>query len=188
MIGALAFHLGPDLQRRSMRNGYNQTVEDDLLAQCGWEADGYRLFDVSAFAGSSAKGWFILPNETNSLFLAKDHWEQLGGLDQGFESPGGGLANLDVWSRACSDPEGQVVMLLGEATFHQLHGGIATNSQHPPKALFKDEYQRLRGRPFSMPDAEIWFFGRVHPHALRSMGRSIELRLEAETAASAKVI
>ena len=37
---------------------YNQAIEDKLLARSGWEADGYRLFTISVFGGSSSGGWF----------------------------------------------------------------------------------------------------------------------------------
>jgi hypothetical protein len=175
VIGTLAFHLGPDLQRKSMALGYNQAVEDELLAGSGWEEDGYRLFNISVFAGSSDKGWFVLPNESNAMFLRASHWASLGGFDERFVTPGGGLVNLDTWARACEDPDAQVIMLLGEATFHQFHGGVATNSLAPPKADFKAEYLRLRGRPFVRPDAKAWYFGRPNRTVLDSMRRSLDL-------------
>ena len=74
-------------------------------------------------------------------------------------TPGGGLVNLDTWSRVCADPEAEVIMLLGEATFHQVHGGVATNALNPPQAMFHEEYVRLRGRPFEWPSRKPLFFG-----------------------------
>jgi glycosyltransferase involved in cell wall biosynthesis len=68
VVGTINFHLGPDVQMRSVRNGYNQQVEDDLLRASGWEKDGYRLFDISFFAGSSRKGWFVLPANPTRCF------------------------------------------------------------------------------------------------------------------------
>ena len=128
MIGTLAFHLGPTTQMESLKNGYSQSIEDKLLAQSGWQDDGYRLFGISAFAGSSAGGWFELPAESNAVFLRAAHWRDLGGLDERFVSPGGGLVNLDLWSRICGDADGELILLLGEATFHQFHGGVATTT------------------------------------------------------------
>jgi hypothetical protein len=151
MIGTVAFHLGPDVQMESIKRGYNQTIEDELLARSGWEADGYRLFTISVFAGSSGGGWFELPAESNALFLRADHWRALGGWDEGFVMPGGGLVNLDTWARVCADPTGKLIMLLGEATFHQVHGGIATNNLNSPFELFHEEYRRLRGRSCERP-------------------------------------
>ena len=35
----------------------------------------------------------------------------------------GGFLNMDTYIRACEMPDSELVMLLGERTFHQLHGG-----------------------------------------------------------------
>ncbi|MEJ5992476.1 glycosyltransferase [Ramlibacter sp. PS3R-8] len=159
VVGTLAFHLGPDVQPRSVANGYDQQAEDRLLASSGWDSDGYRLFDISVFAGSSQDGWFVVPAETNALFLRAELWSELGGFDEGFVGPGGGLANLDTWSRACALADTQVVMLLGEGTFHQVHGGIATNSPISKWPTFHEEYVRLRGRAYERPRPTPTFYG-----------------------------
>ena len=173
VIGTLAFHLGPDVQMRSVLAGYDQATEDRLLAASGWEADPYRLFGISAFAGSSAAGWFVTPAETNALFLARDHWQELGGYDPRFVTPGGGLANLDIWERLCADPRSLVILLIGEATFHQVHGGIATNALHSPWDRFHEEYLAIRGKPFTPPQVEPLLIGRAHPASLASMRQSL---------------
>ncbi len=169
MIGTIAFHLGPAVQMESVKTGYNQAVEDELLSQSGWENDGYRLFSISTFAESSAGGWFELPAESNALFLRAEHWRALGGWDARFVTPGGGLVNLDVWSRICADPEGELIMLLGEATFHQVHGGIATNNLNPPLELFHDEYVRIRGKPYTKPTRRPLYFGTLPEPAKPSL-------------------
>lgn len=174
-IGTIAFHLGPDIQRKSILHGYNQATEDALLKQSGWEENPYRLFGISAFAGSSAGGWFQVPNETNSLFLTADHWRELGGYDPTFVTPGGGLANLDLWKRLIESEACQCIILLGEATFHQVHGGVATNAVVSKKQLFHDEYLAIRGKRFSRPEGEARYFGRFPPEALPSVARSLTL-------------
>ena len=160
VIGTISYHLGPAPQRISMRDGYDQQAEDELLATIPWEDDGYRLFDVSALAPSSSRGWFSLPAETNALFLTRDHWSDLGGYDPAFKSPGGGLVNLDTWSRACADPRAEVILLLGEATFHQVHGGVATNSTTPTWPAFHREYVAIRGRDYVPPQGQPLIIGR----------------------------
>ena len=55
-------------------------------------------------------------------------WTALGGVDERFDAPGGGHLNLDTFRRSVELPGADLVVLLAEATFHQLHGGIATNS------------------------------------------------------------
>ena len=166
VIGTIGFHLGPAVQSESIRHGYNEAVEDGLLLRSGWEADGYRLFSIASFAASSSGGWFALPTESNALFLRAAHWRALGGWDSGFVTPGGGFANLDTWARACADPSGAVIMLLGEATFHQIHGGVATNNLNPPMASFHEEYVRLRGHAYRPPARQPLFFGAL-PDAVR---------------------
>lgn len=185
VIGALSFHLGPDVQSRSILAGYDQYVEDELLRRSRWEEDGYRLFDIAVFAHSSADGWFVLPAETNALFMRRAEWDALGGYDEGFTTGGGGLANLDTWARAVELPGVRVLQLLGEATFHQVHGGIATNSRVPFWEEFHGEYQRLRGRPYRRPTAAPTFFGSLHtvpPQTVRqSVDRYLEHRAHATT-------
>jgi glycosyltransferase involved in cell wall biosynthesis len=173
MIGTLAFHLGPNVQMESVKHGYNQAAEDAILAQSGWENDGYRLFSISTFAGSSAGGWFELPAESNALFLRAEHWRDLGGWDERFATPGGGLVNLDVWSRICADTDGELIMLLGEATFHQVHGGIATNNPDAPQALFHEEYLRIRGYPYARPTRHPLYFGSIPDTTKSSLKLSV---------------
>jgi hypothetical protein len=57
-------------------------------------------------------------------------------------------------------------MLLGEGSFHQVHGGVATNSPVSPWADFEAEYVRLRGRRFSPPEVPTIYLGDPSPHAL----------------------
>ena len=54
---SLAWHIGPKVQMQSVAEGYNQQVEDRLIAQSGWPASPDALFDISVFAGSSAPGF-----------------------------------------------------------------------------------------------------------------------------------
>jgi hypothetical protein len=171
VVATLSFHLGPDVQPRSIAAGYDAGREDRLLEEARWTEDGYRLFDISVFAVSSAGGWFAPLAESNALFMSDRLWKELGGLDERFEAPGGGFVNLDLYERACALPDSQLVILLGEATFHQVHGGVATNSTVPPTE-FHDEYVRLRGRPFVRPVPDPFYVGAPSGPALRSIAAS----------------
>jgi glycosyltransferase involved in cell wall biosynthesis len=169
VILSLGFHLGSEVQMKSVLRGYDQEQEDRLLAQSGWTEDGYRLFDVSVFAGSSAGGWFRPIGESNAIFLQKALWDELGGFDERFQTPGGGMVNLDTHTRAVGLPETVVVTLLGEGTFHQVHGGVATNAIHSPSGLFHAEYEDIRGHAFQMPNYESLYLGAVPANALESI-------------------
>ncbi|MBN0989414.1 CmcI family methyltransferase [Amphritea pacifica] len=173
-IGTLAFHLGEDVQMKSVLAGYNQTVEDELLNSVGWEEDGYKLFDVSVFAGSSSGGWFDLPAETNALFLRANDWIKIGGYDERFQQPGGGLANLDTWRRVCCDSYFDVVMLLGEGTFHQFHGGTATNAITSAWDAFNKEYKSIRGCDYKRPgNVNVSYFGSIQDNQRASLLESL---------------
>ena len=174
VIGTIAFHLGPKPQPTSIKEGYNQAVEDEMLARARWEEDAYRLFGLSVFAVSSEAGWFEIPMESNAIFCRAEHWRSLGLWDERFASPGGGLVNLDAWRRACETDGAQLIMLLGEATFHQVHGGVATNNPGTPYALFQEEYARLRGHPYALPTRRPLYFGSLPETVKTSLKASLD--------------
>jgi glycosyltransferase involved in cell wall biosynthesis len=172
VIATLGFHLGPDVQMKSVRVGYNQQQEDRLLDLADWTRDGYRLFDISVFAGSSEEGWFAPIAESNALFMTKEMWAEIGGYEERFVSPGGGLVNLDTYVRACCMPDSQLIVLLGEGSFHQVHGGVSTNAPVHPWDRIHEEYVRIRGIPFAKPVVAPLFFGTVDSHVLPSIALS----------------
>ena len=155
VVAALGWYLGYDYQRFAMRAGYDHGREDALLASIGWPQDGYRLFEIATMDDSSVNGWLAPISESNGLFLRRETWDLLGGLDERFDSPGGGLLNLDAFRRALELPSAELVLLLGEGTFHQLHGGVATNAPAGEMGNRWDQwahqYQAIRGRPYELP-------------------------------------
>jgi len=174
VVATLAWHLGPKVQNESILDGYDQHVEDRLLETVAWRTDGYELFRISTLAASSGAGWFRPLSESNCLALPRESWDALGGLDERFVTPGGGMVNLDFYRRAC-DRAGTLVTLLGEGTFHQFHGGVATNvpwSRHPA-AAFDAEYRAIRGGPFVPPSRESVYVGEVPPQALPALAHSV---------------
>ena len=158
-VGTLAFHLGPDAQTRTVQQGYDSAREDALLESANWREDGYRLFDISALAGSSAPGWFGCINETNALFMHRAMWDAVGGLDERFASPGGGYANLDLWERVVEASGRRPWMILGEGTFHQVHGGVATNGRKEARAEMRAEYEAIHGRAHAPPEYRPRYVG-----------------------------
>jgi glycosyltransferase involved in cell wall biosynthesis len=159
VVGSRGRYLGDNWQRHTKLRGYNQEVEDRLLSNSGWTEDGYRLFDCSVFDESSGPTWFDPVTESNTLFMSRSFWVELGGFDRQFTSAGGGLVNLDMWRRACEHRESIPTLLLGEASFHQFHGGVATNGEFAIIDEFFTEYRQIRGREFEAPTAPMKLVG-----------------------------
>jgi hypothetical protein len=157
-------------------SGYDQEAEDRLLADSGWERDGYRLFEVSALSGSSRRGWFGPIGESNALFMPRPMWDELGGLDERFELPGGGLVNHDLYARACALPRARLIILLGEGTFHQIHGGASTSRRVSREEAFAD-YEAIRGTVYEPPSPRPLYVGRVPDAALKHLAYSVRWAL-----------
>jgi hypothetical protein len=176
VVMTLGWHLGATRHIDAQVAGYDQQAEDRLLEEIQWQHDGYRLFEVSTLAASSARGWFGPAGESNGLFMPKALWKELNGLDERFLLPGGGLSNHDLFRRACGLPEVQLVTLLGEGTFHQMHGGIATSGRIGWDEMHA-EYVALRGRAYQPPTNERLYFGTVPEASLPHVEQSVQWAL-----------
>ena len=186
LISSIGLHLGPMLQNKSMLQGYNQQVEDALLDTVNWRQDGYELFRISCLAGSSQWGWFRPIAESNFVSVRRSSYARIGGFDERFITPGGGLVNLDFYRNGCEQLD-QVVMLLGEGSFHQFHGGVATNtpkSEHPGPG-FAAEYAEIRGRNYAVPERRHQYLGDLPPQAMPLLRQSLRSLEEAEATAAA---
>lgn len=183
-VVTLAWHLGPAPQQESVVDGYDRDAEDRLLAKIKWPSEGYRLFEIASLAPSSEGGYFLPISESNAMFLRRSAFDSLGGFDEGFDQPGGGLVNLDFYKRACERPGSSVVMLLGEGSFHQFHGGVSTGvplaENRQLFAEWQAEYQRLRGEPWDPPKKAATYLGCTTTASLRdielSASRAIEIQ------------
>ena len=151
VVTAPAFHLGEAPHMRAVETGYDQSVEDTLLDGCAWRDDGYRLFGISTPAGSSGRGLFGPMGESSGLFAPAELWDELGGMDERFALPGGGLANHDLYLRACGLPGADLTVLLGEGTFHQYHGGTATSRRFGWDEMQADYTRRSTACPTGRP-------------------------------------
>jgi hypothetical protein len=184
-VASLGWYLGYDFQRYALDAGWTRDDEDRLLESIDWPADGYRLFEIATMDESSTAGWFYGPFESNGLFLPAEVWSELGGFDERFDEPGGGFLNLDILNRASVVKDLGWVILLGEGTFHQLHGGVATNAsaatQEQSLKGWTAHYERVTGHPLvraHLPDPV--FIGMV-PDAMRpSYALALNSRLRNE--------
>lgn len=182
VVSTLGWHIGPDVQMKSVKKGYNQENEDALLAKINWPEDGYKLFEISELAGSSKNGFFMPLAESNALFMPLKMMRKIKGFDTRFEFAGGGLVNLDFYERACSLPDSQLVTLLGEGTFHQVHGGAATNLAVAPDNYFTlamEEYKKIKNKSFQRPKKKSLYFGEVPLEAMRFLESSINSAVNA---------
>lgn len=166
-VYTLGMHLGPKVQQESILDGYCQSVEDNMLKKIEWEKNGYSLFSVSSLALSSRDGYFSNLSESNCFAMYKKKYTQMCGYDEKFISPGGGLCNLDIYNRVMEQKGMTPVILIGEATFHQYHGGVSTNvpMEKHPWQIFADEYRNIRKKDYATVYKKPCYFGEVPEEA-----------------------
>lgn len=167
---APAWHIGPDIHRRAIAKGYTHAREDELLKGIGWQQNGYNLFGISTLGGSSPLGWLGRQAESSTLFMRRDLFHTLGGYDERFDEPGGGLVNHEFFYRALSAPGISLVQLLGEGSFHQMHGGAMTGASEEEArrrlTRWHQQYQELTGQPLRPPPWAPHYIGHIPPQAL----------------------
>ena len=129
-----------------MAGGYDSELEDRLFAEIDWPTDGYRLFEIGHFIGD--RDWFDGEWESNCIFVPRAWSIRWAGWTRASRSPGGGFVNLDFFERMVGTPGVNLVTMLGEGSFHQVHGGTTTNVAEPDELVraYEDQYEELRGR------------------------------------------
>jgi len=167
IVSARYFFLGPGDQNDSILQGYNKAREDALLESINWPDDGYRLFEIgSPLQGNVPKvTWFNKMLESNCLFMHSESFSEIGGADERFDIPGGGFLNIDIYQQACELEGSQPVLLIGEGSFHQLHGGTTTNvtpEQRDARVIgYQQQYNRLRGEDLKPSTKDVYFIGHL---------------------------
>jgi cephalosporin hydroxylase len=174
IVATQQWYVGPGQQGDQQETGYDRRYEDRLFDRIEWPGDGYRLFQIGHFIGD--RDWLDGLWESNCMFVSRKLLEQVGGYDEGFAMAGGGYANLDFYERMGSTPGVNVVTILGEGSFHQLHGGTTTNQldsegRRQRIVSYADHYAELRGRPFKGPGKTIHYVGTMFHDALRTRAR-----------------
>jgi cephalosporin hydroxylase len=187
VVATQQWYIGPGQQPDVVPAGYDQTYEDELFRRIEWPSDGYGLFRIGHFIGE--RDWLDGLLESNCLFVPRALLEQVGGFDDSFSMPGAGYANLELWERLGSSPDVTVVTILGEGSFHQVHGGTTTNvAEHDDRRgkvfSYSEHYQALRGRTLRGPAKAIHYVGALRAEGTR---RSRARRMTAEAFVSAPV-
>jgi glycosyltransferase involved in cell wall biosynthesis len=167
VVATRYFWLGPDTQNDSITQGYSKEVEDQLLLDIHWPEDGYKLYEVGTplRAGAENINWLNRMFESNCLFMKRALFREQGGADERFASAGGGLINSDIFKRAADVSGVTPVQLIGEGSFHQLHGGTTTNvsaEERNARVLqFRQEYAAIRGHDKLMTDKHFHYMGHL---------------------------
>jgi glycosyltransferase involved in cell wall biosynthesis len=146
VVEVRGWHLGPKMQMISVMEGYSSAAEHELLQSIDWPNSGYRLFEIGVPAQSSNNGFLGKSTETTCAFMSREMFQEIGGFDERYAQAGGGLANFDFFWRATTAAD-TVFTMLGEGTFHQIHGGASTGlAAEERRAKFREwrkEYERL---------------------------------------------
>jgi len=178
VVNVPGYHIGKDLQQVAVQDGYDEAQEARLLSSVPWVDDGYTLFKVACFSGSSARGYFNDFSESNCLGVSKKRYLAIGGMDPRFNTHGGGYANLDLYTRLLSRPKSRLFLLFGEGCFHQFHGGVTTGARDTDRRetmqLIAGQYQDIRGRAYEPLEKPAQFYGRVEPSVWPFIKESID--------------
>jgi glycosyltransferase involved in cell wall biosynthesis len=183
VVSISGYHLGNEVQQEAVNSGYGYECERELLDSISWPDDGYRLFEISCLNASTRQGFFMPISESNCISIPRPIWDDLGGYDTRFDLRGGGLVNLDFYKRACEYPGAVHVILPGEGTFHQFHGGVTTGGQSSVdrsayiEASYK-QYRQLKGEDYTCPDTTPIFLGEVPSQSQRFVVYSAQMAMQ----------
>ena len=184
IVAIPGYHLGHKVQQENVSSGYGLEAEKELIRSINWPSDGYRLFDIACLSSSSEPGFFLPNSESNCVSVPRDVWQTMGGYDARFNLRGGGLINLDFYKRVCELPGLVHVVIPGEGTFHQFHGGVTTGGEdEKARAVFIEaceaQYREIRGAEFSSPVTNPVYLGQLSVHANRFLHHSSGKRIQA---------
>lgn len=147
-------HLGPKPQIQSVKEGYDQAEEDRLLETVDWISDLDSLYDISVWPGARTRRNLLLQNESNAVTTSRGAWDRWGGYNERFRRAGGGLCNLELFNRYVTRDNALNVLLYGETTFHQFHGGAAT-AHDGYFAAAQEEYVSATGEQYERPSFDF---------------------------------
>jgi cephalosporin hydroxylase len=114
--------------------------------------------------------------ESNCLFVSRAVLQQVGAVDEAFSLPGGEFANLDLFERLGATPGLTVVTILGEGSFHQVHGGTTTNTDDTVERrrqiwAYRGHYEEVRAKEFRPAAKEMHYVGHIQRGSARTRPR-----------------
>jgi len=178
LVTVPAHHLGSVEQHFNKSAGYDEQIEERLLAESKWKEDGYVLFDIGCWSGANPNGFFSPFIESSAIFCTRAMFESIGRADVRFDGPGGGVVNQDIYMRLCRVPGSRLIVLASEGSFHQFHGGVSTTEVEGRDALIEKlrrQHATIRGHDLVGHDREPLILGTFSRQGLRYLKRSAEL-------------
>ncbi len=174
VVNVPGYHIGETEQH--LNPSHDEAIESRLLQRIDWRQDGYRLFTISTFfRGRHHRGYLLPLMESNCLFFSRSALEAVGGVDERFDMPGGGMVNLDLYKELGERPGAALFLLPGEGTFHQYHGGVTTRVDERREELlhsFREQYLQLRGKPYGFLMTKPRLLGAVTGWAMPMLEQS----------------
>ena len=174
VVSTQQWYVGPGEQNEVVSKGYDEDFEDRLFERD--RVARRRLPALRHRALHRGRDWFDGQWESNCVFVPRSLLDQVGAMDHSFNAPGGGFANLDFFERMTTSPRITLVTILGEGSFHQVHGGTTTNAPESTARMdvidsYGDQYAEIRGRVFKSPAKVVHYVGALPDSARRTKAR-----------------
>jgi hypothetical protein len=169
LVAVPGYHIGEQDQKFNLANNYNEETEIALLESISWPDQAYRLFDISCYSASNLRGYLQPMLESNCLSARKTAYQEIGGANTGFQTPGGGSVNLDLYMQLGRLHNMEPVILAGEGSFHQFHGGVTTQESDELEmvlASHREEFKSIRGEYYSPVLKQPTILGKIAVPAL----------------------
>ena len=187
IVATQQWYVGPGQQGDAIDNGYDQAYED-------------RLFERIQLADRRLPALRDRPLHRRPRLVRRPLGEQLhvrpralleqvGCFDESFSMAGGGYANLELYERLGSSPDVTVATIIGEGSFHQVHGGTTTNQPDAGRApvarvRLQPALRRAARRVSRGPGKPIHYVGRIATAAAhRTKPRRLSTSVFADAAA-----
>ncbi len=121
------YHLG-DQEQHLHDEAYSFERDESMLESIDWKNNGYKLFAISTFSNGNRRGFLQPMMECSCVFSSLAKFEEIGYADERFTLAGGGAINLHIYRKLGMLENSTLVVLAGEGSFHQFHGGVTTSN------------------------------------------------------------